>query len=118
TYWVLVAAFCGLLGTAAAVYRYATREDEFARRRTKRVLAQFSPCILGGAAVTIAVAKVPGFVPFLPGLWGIMFGLGIIATRPHLPTGIGLIGIGYVVAGAAILLQTVPNDEPSGLAVG
>ena len=118
TYWVLVAALCGLIGFAAAVYRYVTREDDFARRRTQRVLAQFLPCILGGAALSIAVSKVPGFVAFLPGLWGIMFGLGIIATRPHLPTGIGPIGLGYVATGAAFLLQTAPNDDPSGWVVG
>jgi hypothetical protein len=117
-YWVAVAGVCGLLGTATAVHLYSTREDAFARRRTRRVLAQFAPCILGGATVTVAVGRVPEFVAFLPGLWGMIFGLGIIATRPHLPSGIGLIGLGYVTAGAAFLLRATPNEDPSGWAVG
>jgi len=37
-YWVVVAAVCGLIGTTTAVHLYATREDEFARRRTRRVM--------------------------------------------------------------------------------
>jgi hypothetical protein len=100
------------------VHLYAVREDAFARRRTRRLLAQFSPCILVGAVVTVAVARVPEFVAFLPGLWGMIFGLGMIAARPHLPSGIGLVGLYYVAIGAAMLLRAIPNDDPSGWAVG
>jgi hypothetical protein len=117
-YWVTVAGICGLLATATAVHLYAVREDDFARRRSRRVLAQFSPCIIAGAIVTVAVARVPEFVSFLPGLWGMIFGLGIIATRSHMPPGIGLVGVWYLVAGSAFLLRTLPKDDPSGWAVG
>jgi hypothetical protein len=117
-YWVVSAGICGLIGTATAVHLYSTREDSFARRRTRRVMAQFSPCILGGAVVTVALCRVPEMVSFLPGIWGIIFGLGLIAARPHLPSGIGLVGLGYVVTGAAFLLRVSPNDNPSGWAVG
>src|ERR1700722_17130489 len=98
-YWVTVAGLCGLIGTVSAVHLYSVREDAFARRRTRKVLAQFSPCIFTGAVVTIAVARVPEYVVFLPGLWGMIFGLGIVAARPHLPAGIGLVGLWYLLAG-------------------
>jgi hypothetical protein len=117
-FWVAVAGACGLLGTAAAVHAYATREDEFARRRTRQVLAQFAPCVLAGAAVTLGVARVSELVALLPGLWAAIFGLGVIATRAHLPRGIGVVGLAYVTAGAALLLRAVPGGEPSGWAVG
>ncbi|HEV3439834.1 MAG TPA: hypothetical protein VG122_20880 [Gemmata sp.] len=117
-YWVVVAGVCGLIGTATAVHLYATREDEFARRRTRRVMTQFAPCILSGAIVTVAIARLPEFVVFLPGLWGMIFGLGMIAARPYLPTGIGSIGLGYIIIGAALLLRARPNEDPSGWAVG
>ena len=56
-YWVAVAGVCGLVGTAAALHAYANREDDFARRRTRRVMAQFLPCLLAGGAVTVGFAR-------------------------------------------------------------
>lgn len=117
-YWAAVAVGCGLFGTAAAAHAYATREDDFERRRTRRVAAQFLPAAFAGAAVTLAVSRVPDLVPFLPGFWAVLFGLGLIATRPHLPDGIGPIGLGYVAAGAFHLLRAVPGSEASGWSVG
>jgi hypothetical protein len=117
-FWVAVAGVCGLLGSAAALHAYCTREDDFARRRTRQVFAQFAPGVLVGGAVTLGVARVPELVAFLPGLWAAVFGLGIIATRPHLPRGTGLVGLGYVTAGAALVLRAVPGEEPSAWAVG
>jgi hypothetical protein len=117
-FWVAVAGICGLLGTAAAVHAYALREDEFERRRTRRVVAQFAPCILAGAAITLGVARVPELIALLPGLWAMVFGLGVIATRPHLPPAVGMVGLGYVLAGAVLLLRAVPGDDPSPWAVG
>jgi hypothetical protein len=117
-FWVAVAGVSGFLGSAAALHAYAVREDDFARRRTRQVFAQFASCILVGGAITLGVARVPELVALLPGLWAAVFGLGVIATRPHLPHGIGLVGLGYVTAGAALLLRAVPGDEPSAWAVG
>ena len=117
-YWVTVAGACGFIGTATAVHLYTVREDAFARRRTRRVLAQFAPCIFTGAIVTIVVARVPEYVILLPGLWGMIFGLGISATRPHLPAGIGVVGTWYMAAGAAFLIRSIRREDPSGWAVG
>ena len=117
-YWIAVAGAGGLIGTAAALHAYAYREDEFDRRRTRRVMAQFLPCLLAGGAVTAGLARVPELVSFLPGLWAVLFGMGVIAARPHLPPAVGLVGLGYVAAGAALLLRAVPGAEPSAWAVG
>lgn len=117
-FWVVVAAVGGLLGTAAAVHAYACREDDLARRRTRQVMAQFLPCVLAGGAVTVGVARVPELVCFLPGLWAAVFGLGLVAARPHLPAGVGPVGLAYVGAGAYHLLRTLPGAEPDGWAVG
>lgn len=118
SYWVAVAGACALIGTATAVHLYSVREDAFERRRTRRVLIQFAPCIAVGAVVTIAVARVPDMAAFLPGIWASIFGLGIISTRPHLPVGIGSVGVAYIAAGAAILITATPGEAPSGWQVG
>jgi hypothetical protein len=117
-YWVTIAVAGGVIGSAAALHDHACHEDDFARRRTRRVLSQFSPCILAGGAITVGAARLPEMMGLLPGLWAIIFGLGVLATRPHLPPAIGQVGLGYVSAGAALLLRANPGGDPSPWAVG
>ncbi len=117
-FWVAIAAVGFLLGTAAAVHAYATREDHFARRRTRRVMTQFAPCIIAGGAITIGFARIPELVALLPGVWATIFGLGLIAASPHLPVGVGPVALGYVMAGAFHLVRWSPGDTPDGWAVG
>jgi hypothetical protein len=49
-------------------------------------------------------------------VWAVVFGLGVVAVRPHLPPAVGLIGLAYVLAGG-LLLAWRPA-EPSGWSVG
>jgi hypothetical protein len=115
-YWSAVGAAGALVGFAAAVRSYFFREDDFERRRTRRVMGQFLPCVLAGALLTAALARSESFVPLLPGMWAVVFGLGIVAVRPHLPRAVGFIGVAYVLAGGLLLAWLPP--EPSGWCVG
>ena len=81
-------------------------------------MAQFLPCVLAGGAVTAGVVRAgPELCRFLPGLWAMLFGLGIIAARPHLPAAVGTVGLGYILAGAVLLSVDSP-EVPSGWTVG
>ena len=118
-YWVVVAAVCGLLGGGAAVHSYALREDEFARRRTRRVVAQFFPCLAAGGLLTLAFVRGgPELVRFLPGVWAVVFALGMVSARPYLPRGVGWVGLFYLTAGGLLLLQAADSPELSGWSVG
>jgi hypothetical protein len=118
-YWVAVAAACGLLGGGAAVHSYAFREDAFERRRTRRVLAQFFPCLAAGGLLTLALFRGgPEVVRFLPGVWAVVFGLGMISARPYLPRGVGVVGLFYLAAGGVLLLRAADSSELSGWSVG
>ena len=112
TYWLAVAAGGAALGFASAARSYAREEDELARRRTRRVMAQFLPALFAGTAVTLGVWRAGPEVTYL------LLGLGVIAARPHLPAAVWAVGVGYVIAGAALLLTADPTAEPSGWAVG
>ncbi|QDU18444.1 hypothetical protein [Urbifossiella limnaea] len=114
-YWLGVAGVGGVIGFAAAARSYAHEEDDLERRRTRRVMAQFLPCLLAGGAVTVGVARADA-VQLLPGLWALLFGLGVVAARPHLPAAVWFVGAGYVAVGAA--LMATADAEPSGWAVG
>src|SRR5262245_16251383 len=52
-YWMAVAAIGAVLSVGPALHAYFKLEDEFTRRRTRRVLLQFVPCVLAGAAITV-----------------------------------------------------------------
>jgi hypothetical protein len=120
-YWLIVGVLCGLIAGAATLYRYLTAEDEFARRRTRTVVGQFLPCLAGGAAVTAALAR-PELaavgVPLLPGLWAVLFGLGVAASGPYLPRSVAWVAAWYVAAGFVLLLGVASPIALSGWTVG
>lgn len=118
-YWTAVAVACGTLGAVTGLRSYLVRDDGFARRRARRMVVQFLPGILAGAAVTAAVTRdAPAVVPFLPAVWAILFGLGVAATSPFLPPELGPVGFGYVAVGMVMVLRTDPTADPSPWAVG
>lgn len=110
-YWSAVGALGAFIGFGAAVRSYLFREDDFDRRRTRRVMSQFLPCLLAGGMLAVALGRSAGLVPLLPGLWAMVFGLGFVAVRPHMPRAIALIGMAYVLAGG-LLLAWQPADPP------
>jgi hypothetical protein len=115
-YWSAIGAAGVMLGFGAAVRSYLFREDDYERRRTRRVMGQFLPCVLAGGLLTVALARTDAFIPLLPGVWAVVFGLGVVAVRPHLPRVVGIIGVCYVLAGGLLLAWKPP--EPSGWCVG
>ncbi len=62
------------------------RGDAVAPRRTIRVVGHFLPCLAAGFAVTLSLVWGTGeHISRLPGLWAMLFGLGVFASRPYLP---------------------------------
>lgn len=111
-YWVAVAAVNLLLHWGAMAWHHL-REDEAARRRTRRVVGQFVPSVAAGAMVTAGiVAALPSALPALPGLWAITFALGVFSSRPYLPQHIGWVGL-YFLAGGGMLLLLSPATLPA-----
>ena len=87
--------------------------------RTRRVLAQFLPCVVAGAVVTAGFLRGGvEFIPYLPGVWALLFGLGVVAVRPYLPRLIGVVGLFYLAAGTVLLYRAAGQPELSGWSVG
>lgn len=118
-YWLVVAAVGGGIGLSPVADAYFRREDEFARRRTRRVVGQFLPCVAAGLCVTAGVGRGGAqAVGLLPGVWAVLFALGVFAARPYLPRATGWVGLFYFVAGA-VMLAALPLDlTRAGRAVG
>jgi hypothetical protein len=103
-FWVSVAGVNALVGAALAGWRYWRHEDAAHRRTTRQVAAQFLPCLAAGGIVTMGIVlSGPAAISWLPGLWSILFGLGLFAARLHLPRRIGWIALYYFGAGAVLL---------------
>src|SRR5688572_26520512 len=118
-YWIGVAGIAAVVGASEIVYNYAAREDTAARRRTRQVIGQFLPSLVGAAIVTGSFLRLsPGLVPVLPGLWAICFGIGVFASRPYLPRASGFVALFYYAAGAALLWRAHGPESLSGWWIG
>lgn len=103
-YWTSIASGAAFIGSSEIIYNYWVHEDVSGRRHTRMVVGQFLPSLVGGIAITICFAHLnAAFVPLLPGLWAICFGVGIFASRPYLPRASGWVALFYYAAGFALL---------------
>lgn len=85
-YWMAVALIALGVGCAEIVWHYVARADENERRRSRQVMGQFLPAPLAGAIMTWALMRLsPALVTLLPGLWALLFGVGVFAARPYVP---------------------------------
>jgi len=118
-YWIAVALGNVAINAAVIVAGYARCGDAFARRHTRRVVGQFVPCLLAGAAVTLGLpAAGSALVRLLPGLWALLFGLGVFASRPYLARATGWVALYFVSAGTGLLLFPPATLAALGLAHG
>ena len=113
-YWSAIAACASFVGASEIIYNYVVYDDSPARRRTRQVVGQFVPSMLAGAVITGSFVHLGAtFVPSLPGLWALCFGLGVFASRPYLPRAGGWIALFYYAIGIA-LLWVARGPEPLG----
>jgi len=118
-YWLVVGVVALLIGCAEIVWHYGARADEVERARSRHVVGQFLPALVAGALVTGAFVRLsPALVALLPGLWALLFGVGIFATRPYAVRGSGWVALYYWTAGLALLWSAGGVDALSPWAVG
>lgn len=118
-YWVAVAICAGFVGVSEIVYNYIVHDEALARERTRRVVGQLLPSLLGGALVTASFVHLStSFVTLLPGLWALSFGLGIFASRPYLVRASGWVALYFCAAGAALLWTAHSPETLNAWAVG
>ncbi len=93
-----------VLGLAAAGVRIVKR-DWFAanvirRELTRHAVAQFAPCLAAGLLVTVAVVRhATDAAWILPGVWQVVFSLGVFASWRLLPTATVWVAVFYLLCG-------------------
>ena len=118
-YWIVIAICAGFVGVSEIVYNYVVHDEALARRRTRRVVGQMLPSLLGAAIITGSFVHLSAeLVSLLPGIWAICFGIGIFASRPFLVRASGWAALYFYAAGVALLWTAQAHEPLSGWSVG
>jgi hypothetical protein len=103
-WWVAISLLAIGLVASQVVQECLSRKSAAFRRTTRQAIFQFLPCLAAGAVLTALLSvRWPHLVALLPGLWALVFSLGIFSSRPHLPRAIGWVGLFYFTAGGLLL---------------
>ncbi|HET6882277.1 MAG TPA: hypothetical protein VFI31_19080 [Pirellulales bacterium] len=101
--WIGAAAL-SLAVAAVEMSLRCARAGSMSIERTRQAVEQFFPCLMAGALVTCVVFRyVAECLWMLPGLWSVIFSLGIFASCPLLPRPAKWVAVYYLAAGAICL---------------
>lgn len=102
--WIGAAAVSALAAGVEMLIRARNAASRLTRELTWLALEQFCPSLIAGALLTIVLVRVaPESVWMLPGLWQIVFSLGIFASCRLLPRATWWVGVFYLAAGLSVL---------------
>lgn len=100
--WVGVAGVAVLLTALETLKRARQAHSELANEMIHRALEQFVPALMSGALLTIVMLRcAPQNLWMLPGLWQVIFSLGVFASCRFLPRQMFVVGVWYLSAGLA-----------------
>ena len=102
--WLGAALFGGLAAATGVWVDRRAAGPSAGADLTRLAVGQFLPCLAAGALVTVTVARhAPQIAWILPGIWQVLFSLGVFASCRLLPAPIALVGVFYLLTGAANL---------------
>jgi hypothetical protein len=106
TIWIGAAALSVAVVGADVWYRTRATRSSVARETTRLAIEQFIPCLVAGGAVTAVITRrVSEAAWMLPGLWAVIFSLGMFATHRLLSRTVFWVGMFYLVCGVAALVD-------------
>ena len=97
--WIRIALICAVVSFGEVMVRY-WRSGPMFRHMTRSAVGPMIPALLVGLALTVVIAaNAPQVGWMLPGLWSIVFGLGVAASARFLPKMVSLVAFYFVVCG-------------------
>jgi hypothetical protein len=121
-YWLAIACVNVVCAGSGIVFRYFFYSDRSDRRKTITVVGQAVPALAAGLLITIGilVSGSEGVIAFLPAIWVLCYGMGVVASRPFLPRMIGMVAVYYFLAGILLLRLAAAGSSMifSGWSVG
>jgi hypothetical protein len=102
--WIGAAVISGLAAGLEMVVRARNAGTPLTRELTWLALEQFCPCLVAGALLTIVLVRTsPASLWMLPGLWQVVYSLGIFASCRLLPRATFWVAVFYLVSGLSVL---------------
>jgi hypothetical protein len=102
--WFAAAVVSLLIVGLGIAHRYRRSDDAVQRELTITAVGQFAPYLVIGLLLTVVLVDVVGYSAWvLPGLWMILTGLGIHASRAVLPPTVTIVSMFYLMAGLVTL---------------
>ena len=107
--WIGIAAASVVICGGEMVWRWCRAASPLTRQVTLLAVEQFLPCIVAGGLTTYAIVRFAGesrgmeSLGILPGLWAIIFSLGVFASCRLLPKLVFAVATYYLTAGIAVL---------------
>jgi hypothetical protein len=112
--WLGVAAASLIVAGTEMYWRARRAGPGLAREQALLAVEQFLPCIVVGALLTFCIYRsAPHVAWMLPGLWSLIFGLGIAALYRSLPRQVFWVGSFYIFCGCGCLLWGRGENELS-----
>lgn len=102
--WAGTAAVSLLMSSVETFTRARRVHRGFAREMIQSAVEQFLPSLMVGSLLTVVLARIaPQECWMLPGLWQLVFSLGVFASCRFLPRQMFIVGVWYLVAGLLCL---------------
>jgi len=99
TFWIRIGLFCAVLGFGEVLVRY-WRSGPMFRHMTRSAVGPMIPALLSGLALTVVIAgAAPEVGWMLPGLWAMVYGLGVAASARFLPKLVSIVALYFVLCG-------------------
>jgi hypothetical protein len=103
--WISTAAIAVTLAALETVFRVRRVHSGLALEMIQAAVEQFLPCIVVGLLLTVMLMRIaPQDSWMLPGIWAVLFSLGIFASCRFLPRQMFAVGAWYLAAGLISLL--------------
>jgi len=104
TLWISTAAIATTLIAIEMILRSRTIHSGLAQEMILHAVEQLVPSGVAGILVTVVLLKVaPDSIWILPGLWQILFSLGVFASARFLPRPVVAVAAWYLIAGLICL---------------
>lgn len=104
-FWITIA-LANVAMAAAQLWRSVRlANSRLAKQATLLAAEQFLPCLVVGAVVTFCIFRYARESAWmLPGLWSLLYSLGLFASYRLLPKPVAWVALYYVIAGAICLM--------------
>jgi hypothetical protein len=100
TIWLIAAVLSIVIVGVELAIRCFRSDQPLQREMSFHAIEQMTPSLVAGALLTYVITQFAGDIAWiLPGIWSILFGLGVFASRRLLPKATFLVGGFYLLAG-------------------